>query len=281
MTGNNIVVYTAIFDDYDELLQPAVTPDNVDFVCFTDDESTARGVWEARLISDYDLSPKLMSGMVKVLAHRFFPEYEYSVWVDGNVHVIGDVRELIRTSLEQANMAVPPHPDRNCVYDEADACIELGLAEPKAVRAQMQRYRAQDFLEDYGLSETRVLVRRHNQGDVVETMETWWEEYQKGADRDQLSFEFAAYKCELNYVPLHLDYESHSGYFHIYHYYHKPSGLKGDIWGFLLRGFAENSGNKARFYTAIFNILVFANNVAEGFYHRTLLGNVAEVDQER
>ena len=34
----NIVVYTAIFGDYDDLYEPLVRPKNVDFVCFTDNK---------------------------------------------------------------------------------------------------------------------------------------------------------------------------------------------------------------------------------------------------
>ena len=37
------VVYTAVFDDYDMLLQPEEAPEQVDFLCFTDDPKKATG----------------------------------------------------------------------------------------------------------------------------------------------------------------------------------------------------------------------------------------------
>ena len=31
----------------------------------------------------------------KLLPHRLFTDYEYSLWIDGNINVIGDVNELL------------------------------------------------------------------------------------------------------------------------------------------------------------------------------------------
>ena len=43
-----IVVYTAIFGDYDDLYEPMVKPDNVDYVCFTDSKTLKSDVWDVR-----------------------------------------------------------------------------------------------------------------------------------------------------------------------------------------------------------------------------------------
>ncbi|PGF14326.1 hypothetical protein CP556_21695 [Natrinema sp. CBA1119] len=245
MSGD-IVVYTAVFNDYDVLLQPEVTPSNVDFICFTDEKDIAKGVWEPHLINEYEISPKLMSGKVKTLPHQFFSEYDYSVWVDGNIHIIGDIRKVLKECLQdqESNMAVPSHPRRSCIYDEAEACIRLDKADPERIRAQMKRYRNLGFPEEYGLSETRILLRKHNEEEVVEAMGTWWKEYKKGAERDQLSFEFAAWKCDFEYKNWVVDYEN-SEYFRLYP--HKISNERfGDVWELLLRTQAKRSGTSAR-----------------------------------
>lgn len=244
--SENIVVYTAVFNDYDVLLQPEVTPCNVDFICFTDEKDIAKGVWEPHLINEYDISPKLMSGKVKTLPHQFFSEYDYSVWVDGNIHIIEDIRNLLKECLQEqdSNMAVPSHPRRSCIYDEAEACIALDKADPERIRTQMNRYRNLGFPEEYGLSETRILLRKHNEEEVVEAMETWWKEYKKGAERDQLSFEFAAWKCNFEYKNWVVDYEN-SEYFRLYP--HKISNKRfRDVWELLLRTQAKRSGTSAR-----------------------------------
>jgi hypothetical protein len=239
VTDSDIVVYTAIFDDYDVLLQPQVKPDNVDFVCFTDDSDMVRGVWEARYISG-EVSSKLLSGKVKTLAHRFFTDYKYSIWVDGNIQITKDVRPLIKEHLSGSDLAVPQHPSRRCIYREAEACIEHNLADPEQIREQMDRYQKYNFPQEFGLSETRILIRQHNKKNVIETMELWWDEYQEGAERDQLSFEFATWKQDLQYNQIDIEYDTEGSVFSVH--YHKPDGMKGEIWELLMRGKADYSG---------------------------------------
>lgn len=252
---NNIIVYTAVFGNYDVVLEPEVIPDDVDFVCITDNPDIARGVWEPLVISDDNLSPKLRSGKAKVLAHEFFPNYEYSVWIDGNMHITGDIREVIENNLKEKNMAVPDHKDRDCIYEEAHACMESGKAESEEIIHQMNRYREEGFPENFGLSETRILIRRHNESDVIDTMEKWWDEYQKGAERDQLSFEYAAWKLNFDYEHLDIDYYKGGPCFNLYP--HKPMGLLEEIWEFLLIGYNNNSGIMKMIYVMIFLLVKY------------------------
>ena len=46
------------------------------------------------------------------------------------------------------------------------------------------------------------MLRRHNEKDVIDTMEMWWEEIKYGSRRDQLSFNYCAWKSNLNFVYL-------------------------------------------------------------------------------
>lgn len=230
--ANDIVVYTAVFNNYDELFQPEIVPDGVDFVCFTDDPDIACGVWEAEVIDDEDLSAKLMSGKRKVLPHRFFPEYKYSIWVDGNLHLHGPIQELLDYYLDGHDLAVPAHSRRDCIYEEGEICVELGKADPEAVHAQLARYRDVGFPESFGLSATRIMLRRHNADNVVEAMEAWWDEYQRGAERDQLSFEYAAWESDLNYNQFDLDF--HDSEYVVLHPHRPSDGVGGDVWALVL-----------------------------------------------
>ena len=64
------------------------------------------------------------------MPHRFLSNYEYSIYIDGNILVRGDVNELQSKFLVDANIAMMNHnktvPDiRNCVYEEAKAIISM------------------------------------------------------------------------------------------------------------------------------------------------------------
>jgi len=231
MTSTDVVVYTAVFDDYDVLLQPQNVPEHVDFVCFTDDPEIATGRWEPRELTGA-APPRDQTARAKMLPHEYFPEYEYSIWVDGNLGIVDDVTELIDDA--ESGIVSFDHPRRDCIYDEAEFCVEHGLADPDTVAAQMDRYRDAGFPESYGLSDVVVLVRRHHDPQVKAVMQTWWEEFQRGATRTQLSFEYALWKH--GYEPDRLEMEftmKNSKYFRKFS--HKPPGLRGRIHEIRLR----------------------------------------------
>ncbi|WP_256545638.1 glycosyltransferase domain-containing protein [Halobellus inordinatus] len=233
MTDEQIVVYTVVFDDFDVILTPRVFPKNVDYVCFTNTPNAVPEGWEIREVEKDGRSARRASRGVKIRPHKYFSEYEYSIYVDGNFHVVSDVSELVDAHLNEVDMLVPSHPGRNCIYDEAESCIELGLGDESTIRSQMERYRDRGFPEQWGLSNTHIMIRRHNDPTVRAAMDKWWDEYRTGAQRDQLSFEFAAWANDISYDHFSVDYFQEGGYF--FHYPHKPPGLSGEVWATMLR----------------------------------------------
>jgi hypothetical protein len=229
MSDPSIVVYTGVFQDYDVLVEPMHAPENVDFVCFTDDPATATGIWEARTFDEAE-PPRDQTARSKMLPHKYFAEYDYSVWIDGNLWLTGDVTDLIDES--SPGIVARQHPRRDCIYDEAAVCIEKELANPEMVKAQMTRYRTEGFPESYGLSDVAILVRRHSDPNVRAVMETWWEEFQRGATRTQLSFEYALWTHGHDIARVDIDFDD-SAYFQ--QFSHKPPGLLGRIQEIRLR----------------------------------------------
>jgi len=192
-----IIVYTAIFDGYDVLIDPKASP-SCKYVCFTDNPDLTSDVWDTRFLND-DLSNTMKNRKVKILPHRYFPGFEYSVYVDGNVQILSNMAEKVDRCLSTNKMVVPKHPLRDCVYEEAKACINNQKADPQNIQDQMKKYREYGFPEHFGLSENKILFRRHNESIIKETMEKWWEELRTGARRDQLSLPFVMWKMGFDY----------------------------------------------------------------------------------
>jgi hypothetical protein len=71
---------------------------------------------------------------------------------------------------------------------------------------QMERYRKESYPKNNGLCACTILLRRHNSPDIIEAMENWWQEISNGSFRDQLSFNYIAHKCGLEYgiIPGHV-----------------------------------------------------------------------------
>jgi hypothetical protein len=151
--------------------------------------------------------------MIKILAHRFLPpEYDVSIYVDGNMQVRGDVRVLCNEGLTTADAAFFDHAknqdfSRDCIYDEADALQELNAKgkqkeEPEKIRMQVEVYRREGYPAHHGLVTGMVIARRHNEPDVTAVMEAWWHEVVTRTKRDQLSFNYVAWKMGFRFAYL-------------------------------------------------------------------------------
>lgn len=90
---SRIVCYTCITGGYDKLKQPQVVTQDVDYVCFTDNERLSSTVWQMRRIPDElkHLSDVKKQRIIKICPHRYLAEYDVSIWVDGNIQVKNDL----------------------------------------------------------------------------------------------------------------------------------------------------------------------------------------------
>ncbi|AKB86150.1 glycosyltransferase domain-containing protein [Methanococcoides methylutens] len=210
----NIVIYTAIFGGYDDLKDPSYISSSCDYVCFTDNPKLKSDIWEVIYFEMEEFPPNLKNRYLKILPHRFFKEYEYSVYVDGNIDIIGDVEILIQKYLIDGFMACPDHPQRSCIYEEAKACIELGRDDEAKINKQMNKYQKLGYPINNGLTENNVLLRRHNVKKVVTVMEDWWSELMCHSKRDQLSFCYVAWKHNFDFTIM--DESSRNGDFFIW-----------------------------------------------------------------
>lgn len=199
-----IVVYTCITGGYDNILEPSCVTPGVDYICFTDDKTLKSKTWKFRPIPEELLSYSKVKQQraVKILAHRYLSNYDISIWVDGAVIVKGDIKEYLNTlDLNQYSVFVPEHPARKCIYAEKDACVRIKKIKGDEVtlaEKQMKRYKDEGFPANYGLVQTNVMIRRHNDPYSKELMEKWWDELKDYSHRDQLSFNYAVWKCGSN-----------------------------------------------------------------------------------
>jgi hypothetical protein len=197
---NKIVVYTCITGGYDNILEPSYVTPGVDYICFTDNMNMKSKTWKLRSIPEELLSYSKVKQQrgIKILAHRYLPEYSISIWVDGSVIVRGDVKEYLKTlDLEQYSVFIPEHPARKCIYAEKDACVRIRKIkgdEVKLAEEQMKRYKEEGFPTNFGLVQTNIMIRRHNDQYSKDLMEKWWSELKDYSHRDQLSFNYALWK---------------------------------------------------------------------------------------
>ena len=196
---NKKVIYTCITGGYDNIIEPAKITEDFDYICFTDDKTLTSNFWEIRELPEEvkDLSVTKKQRYVKINAHKVLPEYELSIWVDGNVLVKGDLNKLIEKYVkgkENISVFVPKHPKRDCIYAEANACISMKKDTAENIKPQIEKYRKEGFPEKYGLLQSNILIRKHLKEDCIRLMEDWFNVLKDGSHRDQLSFNYVCWK---------------------------------------------------------------------------------------
>jgi len=189
------VVMTAITKGYDELI-PDQNKQGARFVAFLE-PGIASKTWEVKPINETFSDSNRNAKIHKILPHRYFPEAEYVLWLDGNVQLTIPVQEIIKSLMTKVDFLVFRHPERQCIYREAEVCINRGLDDAVTISRQINSYR-NDWPAENGLAECTVMLRR-NTPQVIEFSEEWWKEIEKGSKRDQLSFPIIANKYGLNY----------------------------------------------------------------------------------
>ena len=193
-----IVVYTCITGGYDNLIQPVKTP-GVDYICFTDNTSVDPKGWELKPMPDglEGLTNVKKQRMVKVLAHRYLSEYDISIWVDGSVAVKDNVKNFLKDFIYDGHsIFIPEHPVRNCIYKECEVVKKIKKDTTDLPDKQMKKYKGEGFPEKYGLVQSNIMIRWHNNEDCKEVMEAWAAEVREFSHRDQLSFNYALWKTK-------------------------------------------------------------------------------------
>jgi GT2 family glycosyltransferase len=183
-----IVVYTALFGDYDELL-PVETPDsNADYVCFSDMERETCGVWKIVPSPFYHPDPVRMARYVKLHPFDLFPDYEWAMWVDGNLSFKESVSDCVRSvEATGSQVAMIPHKYRDCVYGEALECLRCGKGFAGDVVRQVLTYLSEGIPGHGGMYETNCMIMNLKNSDLEDSFSLWWQQVERYSCRDQIA----------------------------------------------------------------------------------------------
>lgn len=194
-SANKNVVYTCITDGYDCLDDPTVVSSDFDYVCFTDSITKYNGnVWSLRPIPDElkSLTAVKQQRIIKICPHKYLPDYDLSVWVDANIDILIDMDKFLMSNCsdESKSVFMPYHPTRDCIYKEGPACVKYKKETKDVVDSLMTRYKKEGFPDNYGLVQSGIIIRRHNDPYCVSLMDLWAKEVVTNSHRDQLSFNY-------------------------------------------------------------------------------------------
>lgn len=197
-TDKKIAIYTCIIGNYDSPREPLYIPNNCDFYYISDKnilkENTKWKYIDIKQIERTDgLTNAEKNRFVKIHPELIFPDYNYSIYIDGNIKIISDPTEFIQ-NIPMCGIATFMHPTNNCAYAELQNCIKLHKVDKKSAFKYTEYMKQNGMPMHYGLAYCGFLVREHNNKVCIKIMSEWWEEYLHYIKRDQTPFAYILFK---------------------------------------------------------------------------------------
>lgn len=194
-----VAVFTSTLGpDTDALHEPSLVAEGVEYFCLTDVPIPTTSAWRPVQFEATD-HPAYASRRAKLLLHetvrQVAPDCDVYVWIDAAYELHVDPRVFIPAVL-RADVGLLVHPHRTSIIDEAAAILRRAAPpHPPAelLHRQVDRYLGERY-PDQALSSTGLFVRR-NDARTARFNAAWWLEFNAYRHtRDQMSFDYVAWK---------------------------------------------------------------------------------------
>jgi hypothetical protein len=195
-----VIVYSINLNNYDNLheIPDRYKDPDFEYLYFTD--GNAPDGWTK---VTHETGTRRDSRYLKINSH-LLPQHDISIYIDASFIITKPLSQIL-SRIKLQDIAIAPHGRDSCVYKHGVTCILNKLEKPFNVYKQLGRYASEGLPELNGLTENGFIIRKNN-GIIKELNELWWQEYQSGSQRDQLSLPYALWKVqpELTLLPFSL-----------------------------------------------------------------------------
>lgn len=198
------ICYTTITGLYDVLISPTIVSEGWRYICFTDNKDLKSNIWEILPIPTElcGLSNVKKQRLLKIMPHRYLPYYDECIWVDGNITIQCNL-DVFKTNFCKGDICTVKHPERDCIYDECDAVLKHTKDTVENVEEIRMKLKDLGYPKHNGLGETGLMYRKNNDG-VKRLCDEWGLQMLiNSTHRDQLTFNYAAWKTKqsIHYFP--------------------------------------------------------------------------------
>lgn len=195
------VVYTVVTGEKDTTKIPFYNP-KWDYYYFTDIKKDGIGPWQCislkREVEDHGRRKSSRLYKIDPNKHPILRDYEYQLYFDGTIEMTGDPDNLIDL-MGTNDLALYKHPNRGCIYVEAQHVINRERDDPSVVNEVVLKYKEDGYPADNGLATCTIILRR-NTPKIDELNKYWWDSFESGSRRDQLSFNYCCWKLGIKYT---------------------------------------------------------------------------------
>lgn len=192
------IVYTAIFGNHDTLKEPHQVDDDWMYICLTDDKNLTSEHYDIVVVERKFKDDTRQAREVKLNPEEYLPEHDVHIWHDASMKMMCNPKNFVNRYLDNKGFSIMEHPTRNCTYKEAEACKHINKDNHQVIDKQMSEYKKQLFPTRIGMVASGVMIRK-NEKHVNDFLKLWREEVEKYSKRDQLSFNFTAWKNKFKF----------------------------------------------------------------------------------
>jgi hypothetical protein len=214
-----LLVYTCVFGGFDRVFPPVAPEPQTDYVLISDEPDLSIPGWRTMVVDPAPFrSTRAANRHFKMLGHQLFPGYDASVYVDGNVRILGKTSRLAERFLATAAaFGTYRHPDRNSVMAEVEECCRRGqVSSREAALAELDAYKAEGFPDSGGLMEATIIFKNHHHPALQPAMQLWWELFDRYRSRDQFSLPYVVWRTNLPCWLIDASFRKPNPYFGLY-----------------------------------------------------------------
>lgn len=199
-------VFTARFGpDSDPLRDPAFAAPDTRYYCASDQHVDSE-IWR-RIALPADPDPVTAARRFKVLLHERAGHAGAHLWMDARYRLEVDPA-IFSADLLRADLLALRHPFCADLAEEARELERRGLVDKALLRKQLAAYNASGFPMDTPHSSTGLLLRRNDKR-TAKFNQLWWSQMEHyGHTRDQMSFDWCAWKLGMAVKYLEGEYKA-------------------------------------------------------------------------
>ena len=201
--SRKVIVYSCMIGNYDN-----VTSFNkqrgYDYILFTD-QNINNTNWTIFPIPEevlkLNVSDIKKQRYMKIHPHKFFKNYDLSLYIDPNYEITGDLDDYLINTLNPLDHIYIPHLQFGKGMKQAiDKAIEKKLDDVSLLKHVMDRYNQSKLLDKTGIVNAGLIIRKHHTEDCIKLMERWWEEVRDYSHVDNFAFDYAGYMTGVRYL---------------------------------------------------------------------------------
>jgi hypothetical protein len=212
-----VLIYSAIFGEYDHPKDIVKQSIDTDFMMVTDsqethDEAVAKG-WQVMMVDGSVAStPRMRNRYYKTKPLAIPGDYDIRIYIDGSAYIKShDLTKMCVSQLGGYPLMVFRHPEgRDCIYQEAEYASTMPKYLSHKLVEWAAQYKQEGMPEHFGLWACGMLVTRNDQL-ITNLFGIWFQEQVNGCGLDQIALPYLLWKTGAPIKTLELD-QYHNDY---------------------------------------------------------------------